>query len=111
MDSFEIAELPGTENAYGPFFSPNGRWVGFFVGNQLKKVRIDGGEPVVIAAATNSVGADWSEDGRIVFSGYEGDGLRVVSASIDGTVRVWDAESGDELRRFDGHPHQQSHSR
>jgi serine/threonine-protein kinase len=86
MDSFEIAELPGTENAYGPFFSPNGRWVGFFVGNQLKKVRIDGGEPVVIAAATNSVGADWSEDGQIVFSDDEGQGLRLVSDQ-GGTVQ------------------------
>ncbi|UCC26670.1 MAG: serine/threonine-protein kinase [Gemmatimonadales bacterium] len=79
MNAFEIEELPGTEDAYGPFFSPNGRWVGFFVGNQLKKVRIDGGEPIVVAEATNSVGADWSEDGRIVFSDDEGGGLRVVS--------------------------------
>jgi serine/threonine-protein kinase len=79
MDSFGITELPGTENAYGPFFSPNGRWVGFFVGNQLKKIRLDGGEPIVVAEATNSVGADWSDDGWIVFSNYEGAGLQVVS--------------------------------
>jgi serine/threonine-protein kinase len=79
MDSFEIVELSGTEDAYGPFFSPNGLWVGFFVGNELKKVRVDGGDPIVIATATNSAGADWSEDGRIVFSDDEGAGLRVVS--------------------------------
>jgi serine/threonine-protein kinase len=79
MDSYEIVELPGTENAYGPFFAPNSRWVGFFVGNQLRKVRTDGGAPVILAEATNSVGADWSEEGRIVFSDDEGTGLRVVS--------------------------------
>ncbi|HSG46919.1 MAG TPA: protein kinase, partial [Longimicrobiales bacterium] len=79
MDSFEITELPGTETAYGPFFSPNGRWVGFFVGNQLKKIRLDGGEPIVVAEATNSVGGDWSDDGWIVFAAEEGDGLRLVS--------------------------------
>ena len=49
------------------------------VGNQLRKVRIDGGAPVILAEATNSVGADWSEEGRIVFSDDEGTGLRVVS--------------------------------
>jgi serine/threonine-protein kinase len=79
LDSYEIRELPGTERAYGPFFSPNGRWVGFFVGNQLRKVRVDGGEPVTIAEAANSTGADWSEDGRIVFADGEGGGIKVVS--------------------------------
>jgi len=79
LDSYEIRELPGTEGAYGPFFSPNGRWVGFFVGNQLRKVRVDGGEPVTIAEASNSEGADWSEDGRIVFADGEGVGIKVVS--------------------------------
>src|SRR5262249_41518469 len=31
LDSYEVRPLPGTEGAYGPFFSPNGQWVGFFV--------------------------------------------------------------------------------
>ncbi len=79
LGSYEITAISGTESAYGPFFSPNGLWVGFFVGNQLKKVRVDGGEPVLIAEATNSVGADWSTDGRIVFGHDEGGALRIVS--------------------------------
>jgi serine/threonine-protein kinase len=79
LDSFEIRELPGTEGAYGPFFSSNGRWIGFFVGNQLRKIRADGGEPVTLAEASNSAGGDWSEDGRIVFADGEGGGIKVVS--------------------------------
>jgi WD40 repeat protein len=31
------------------------------------------------------------------------DGRRIVSGSLDQTVRVWDAESGAELRCFEGH--------
>ncbi|KAH8798569.1 quinon protein alcohol dehydrogenase-like superfamily [Flagelloscypha sp. PMI_526] len=31
------------------------------------------------------------------------DGTRIVSGSFDNTVRVWDAASSEELRRFDGH--------
>ena len=72
LDAYEVRVLPGTEGAYGPFFSPNGRWIGFFVGNELKKVRIDGGEPVRLAEATNPVGADWGTDNRIVFATLEG---------------------------------------
>ena len=38
---------PGTEDATNPFFSMDGRWVGFFSGGKLKKVSLDGGAPVL----------------------------------------------------------------
>jgi tetratricopeptide (TPR) repeat protein len=34
---------------------------------------------------------------------YAPDGGRVLSGSFDGTVRLWDVETGIELRRFEGH--------
>ena len=34
---------------------------------------------------------------------FSGDGKQVVSGSRDKTVRVWDVESGAELRKFEGH--------
>jgi serine/threonine-protein kinase len=35
-------DLAGTDGATDPFFSPDGRWIGFLTGQQIKKISIDG---------------------------------------------------------------------
>jgi WD40 repeat protein len=40
-------------------------------------------------------------DAPVVAASFSGDGMRIVSASLDKTVRIWDAETGAELCRFD----------
>ncbi len=42
-------------------------------------------------------------DGEVWSVAFAPDGRRIVSASGDGSVRVWDAETGTELQRFEGH--------
>jgi serine/threonine-protein kinase len=59
-------ELPGTDGARGPFFSPDGQWVGFWASGRLKKTAIDGGAPVVLCEAVDLSGGSWGEDGRII---------------------------------------------
>ena len=44
-------ELAGTENARGPFFSPDSAWIGYFVGGDLKKISSDGGPSTTICSA------------------------------------------------------------
>ena len=44
MNNLEAVPLPGTENAYSPFFSPDGRWLAFFAEDKLKKVSVSGGD-------------------------------------------------------------------
>jgi eukaryotic-like serine/threonine-protein kinase len=75
MDGLEAQAIPETEGAYGPFFSPDGRWVGFSqIGNQgpkLKKVSLSGGPPVNLAdvgAGGGAIGASWGGQGTIAFS-------------------------------------------
>ncbi|MCZ6446271.1 MAG: protein kinase, partial [Planctomycetota bacterium] len=40
MAQTEAAELPGTEGAFRPFFSPDGRWIGFFTSRFLKRIPV-----------------------------------------------------------------------
>ena len=62
-----ILDLPLTDGAYSPFFSPDGQWIGFFTGNQLKKIRVSGGPPIPVAQnIVHPEGAAWADDGRIL---------------------------------------------
>ena len=79
----ESVELPGTAGVRGPFFSPDGRYVGFLAGKRLWKTRVDGGEPTVICDATELLGASWGDDGSIV-AALTATGL--VRVSSDGGV-------------------------
>ena len=60
MDSQEARPIPGTEGASEPFFSPDGQWIGFFAGRNLKKVSVSGGAAVTLGDAgtlSEAVGA------------------------------------------------------
>jgi serine/threonine-protein kinase len=81
MSEFEARPIPGTEGAFYPFFSPDGRWVGFFTKDKLKKVSLLGGEPVPLCDATNPHGASWGDDDTICFAEYLGETLTQVSAA------------------------------
>ncbi len=60
--------IPGTEGGEDPFFSPDGEWLGFFSGGNLKKTALRGGSAVTLAVAARSRGAAWGDDGTIVFA-------------------------------------------
>jgi len=46
LDQADATELPGTEGAHDPFFSPDGQWVAFFSAGQLNKVSLQSGRVV-----------------------------------------------------------------
>jgi len=59
--------IGGTEDASQPFFSPDGRWVGFLAGGKLKKVELAGGTSVPICDVPDIHGAAWGPGDTIVF--------------------------------------------
>jgi serine/threonine-protein kinase len=78
-----------TEVVRQPFFSPDGKWIGFFGDDALQKVSAEGGRPVTVVPELSNaawVRGAWSDDGRIVYDTWNA-GLRVVSAD-GGEVRA-----------------------
>jgi Tol biopolymer transport system component len=64
----EAREIAGTDGAYAPFFSPDGRSIGFFSAGQLRTVAVAGGAPFAVAPAPAGRGGAWAADGTIVYS-------------------------------------------
>jgi hypothetical protein len=81
LDEAKVRTLPGTADASYPFFSPDGRWVGFFAGGKLQKVATEGSAPMVVCDAPSGRGATWGKDNVIVAALRIRAGLSRVSAS------------------------------
>ena len=81
LDQLDPRAVPGTDGASAPFFSYDGRWIGFFAAGKLQKVAVAGGMPVAITDAAQPFGAAWLPDGHIVFAASERGGLMRVSES------------------------------
>jgi eukaryotic-like serine/threonine-protein kinase len=72
--------LEGTQGASYPFWSPDGKALGFFADGKLKKVDLEGGQAQVLCDAPNGRGGAWNQEGVIVFSPDALSGLFRVSA-------------------------------
>jgi Tol biopolymer transport system component len=68
LDSLTAQPLEGTEEASFPFWSPDSRFVGFFVPGKLKKIDTNGGPPQTVCPAANGRGGSWSAKGVMVFA-------------------------------------------
>jgi Tol biopolymer transport system component len=72
LDSLSAQPLAGTDNAMGPFWSPDSRALGFFADGKLKRIDASGGPPLALCDVTPGVGAPpgatWSQNGVILFA-------------------------------------------
>ena len=81
LDGGESRLLPGTEEGFYPFWSPDNRWVLFFSRGSLQRVEIAGGLPERVCAAPWGRGGSWSaESGRILLTPVGAGAIHVVPA-------------------------------
>ncbi|MFN8652186.1 MAG: protein kinase [Gemmatimonadales bacterium] len=68
--SLDLKVLPGTDNADGPFFSPDGTWIGYYALGKIFKVPAAGGPPVQLTndASTVLLFGAWRSDNTIIYS-------------------------------------------
>jgi Tol biopolymer transport system component len=100
----DARELPGTDRAALPFWSPDGHQIGFFAGGKLKKVALDGSAPVVLCDAPDGRGAAWSPQDVIVFAPNNQGPLSRVSSSGGAPTTLTEL---DAARKERGHRYPQ----
>jgi Tol biopolymer transport system component len=97
LDSLSAQPLAGTDNATGPFWSPDNRYIGFFADGKLKRIDASGGPPIALCDAVAGVGpptgATWNQDDVILFAS-SGRGLARVPAAGGTPTGVTDPGQG-----------------
>jgi DNA-binding winged helix-turn-helix (wHTH) protein len=100
LSQAEPTLVAGTSGAASPFFSPDGRWLGYFANGRLQKIALGGGSPVALADASESLGATWLRDGQIVFARSGREGLFTVPANGGASQPLTTAADGEGGHRW-----------
>jgi DNA-binding winged helix-turn-helix (wHTH) protein/dipeptidyl aminopeptidase/acylaminoacyl peptidase len=95
LDTREARPLPGTEDGDTPFWSPDGRHMGFRTRSAVKRVDLRTGTVRVVAPLTvgQAVGASWGPGDRILYANLGK--IRSVSASGSTPQVLVDVEAGE----------------
>jgi serine/threonine-protein kinase len=72
-DQYEAAPIAGTEGAQSPVYSPDGDWLAFVVGGQLRRVPAVGGSATVLSDSMEPgvQSLAWQDDGTIVVTAVQ----------------------------------------
>jgi len=100
----EAKSLGDTEGANFPFWSPDGKSLGFFGDGKLKRLEIAGGPARVLCDAPSGRGGTWNKEGMILFtpSGRLGGGIYRIPAGGGTPERVSmpDTSIGENTHRW-----------
>jgi len=95
LSSDEVRPLEGTEGAQSPFFSPDGQWIGFYVGTQLKRITARGGPAQAVGFAPPTTrGQVWHSTDSVLVTPNKASGLWKVSLA-EGDAGEFVSVAGD----------------
>lgn len=95
IQQLDAAPLANTDDAFGPFFSPDGEWIAFGQKGKLRKISVLGGPATTICDAADVRGGSWGVDGTIVFAPSPRSGIWRVPATGGESVKLTEAGSGE----------------
>ena len=84
LDQTEVTPIPNTLGAEQPFFSPDGRHIGFVADGSLKRVPVAGGPVVTICPVQQIQGGAWGEGDAIIYASGLGLGGSLFRVSASG---------------------------
>jgi Tol biopolymer transport system component len=84
LDSQTARQLPGTDDAWSPFWSPDGQYIAFSTNNTLKKISVSGDSVESIATLPNMEMGTWNRNGDILVSSGYGFGHPILRVSSGG---------------------------
>jgi Tol biopolymer transport system component len=70
LDSEQMAELEGSDDATSHFWSPDGRFIAFFANGKLKKIPATGGPAEDLCEASFEIVGTWNREGTILFAQF-----------------------------------------
>jgi serine/threonine-protein kinase len=108
MDRLQAREIPDTDGAYSPFWSPENDYVGYFQGATLRRAPVQGGPSAVLGhlpgISAGGFGATWGVKGTIFASLADQEGLMAVPAQGGEVKSVLRPDSSRGEQDFH-HPH------
>jgi serine/threonine-protein kinase len=104
LDDTSASPIPGGDKGYSPFFSPDGKWIGFWnrgSSGDLMKVPVAGGPAALVydrPLGPAKHGTSWGSDGNIVFGQMRG-GIQRVPGDGGAVEEVTQLADGEYAHR------------
>jgi serine/threonine-protein kinase len=95
LDQQTVTDLPGTDGAGNPLFSPDGQWVVFHDGKRLNKISVQGGAIIPLMESVVFAGANWTPEGDLIVGSGLSQGLLRLPSSGGVPTTIVDLVPGE----------------